>query len=401
MRAETGKMPSRRTVHPFPARMAPEIALDVIKDLRSGSTIVDPMCGSGLVLREAINQGHDAIGFDVDPLAVLMSKVWTRSLDTSKLLKRSEVIVRKAKCNQQSDITLPWIDNDEETAKFIEYWFASGQRQQLRKLSYLVTGRRGPVYHALQLAISRLIVTKKVGASLAWDVSHSRPHRVKLNNDYDVLAGFERAVTWIADALRIPPSKNALVRIGDARRLGRLPDRLADAVITSPPYFTAIDYIRGHRLSLVWLGYRVSNLRHIRSKGLGGKRGLSERQFNNIGLGDALLPDGLDGPTLSHLRRYVYDMVKVMTELHRILKPTGRIVLVVGSSHIRGREFDNPGLIRAIGESLGLRQVKRVERDIPKNRRYLPPPTSKVHEALQKRMRVETVLTLEKVSQTS
>ena len=77
-----------RSVHPFPARMAPEIALEAISALDPRSTVVDPMCGSGLVLREAVEQGHDAIGFDVDPLAVLMSKVWTRSLTTSMLFRR-------------------------------------------------------------------------------------------------------------------------------------------------------------------------------------------------------------------------------------------------------------------------------------------------------------------------
>ena len=85
-----------RSVHPFPARMAPEIALEALSVLEPGSTVVDPMCGSGLVLREAVQQGHKAIGFDVDPLAVLMSKVWTQSLDASELLERSEAIIKEA-----------------------------------------------------------------------------------------------------------------------------------------------------------------------------------------------------------------------------------------------------------------------------------------------------------------
>ena len=151
----------RKPVHPFPARMAPEIAFEAINDLEPGSTVVDPMCGSGLVLREAVLHGHEAIGFDVDPLAILMSKVWTRSLDTSTLFERSEAIIKRAKRIRQSDILLPWIDEDEETRRYIEYWFAIRQREQLRKLAFLVARKRGPVYHALQLAISRTIITKK------------------------------------------------------------------------------------------------------------------------------------------------------------------------------------------------------------------------------------------------
>lgn len=385
-----------RSLHPFPARMAPEIASDVIRNLKPDSTVVDPMCGSGVVLREAVQKGHVAIGLDLDPLAVLMSKVWTQDLDTSELLETCEYVVRQSKEIEQSDIWLPWIDEDEETSKYIDYWFASNQREQLRRLAYFVSKKQGPIYRALQLAISRLIVTKKVGASLAWDVSHSRPHRVKLSNDYDVLTKFRTAVSFIADILRPPPPRNATVSIGDARKLTSISDGCADVVITSPPYFNAIDYIRGHRLALVWLGYRVSNLRRIRSKSVGRERKLSELKFRNSGLNNSLLPEGLDDGTLSHFRQYILDMNKVMSEILRILKPNGQAVLVIGRSRINGREIDNPGLIRSIGEFLGLQQVKCGERAIPDNRRYLPPPNLNVHKALQKRMRVETVLTLEK-----
>ena len=386
-----------RPVHPFPARMAPEIPLAAMDDLGPCSTVIDPMCGSGVVLRQAVQGGHKAVGFDVDPLAVLMSRVWTRSLDRSKLLEKSRSITEEAKRLQPSDISLPWIDEDEETAKFIDFWFAKREKKQLRKLAYLLAGKRGPLNQALQLAISRLIVTKKVGASLAWDVSHSRPHRVKLYNDYDVLAGFQTAVSSIAnETLKVPEDSNAIVKIGNARKLTRIPDGYADIVVTSPPYFNAIDYIRGHRLALVWLGYRVSRLRHIRSSSVGREKGLSERRLKGIGIRDIVLPSNLDDVTQSRLRRYVFDMAEVMSEISRILKPTGRVVLVVANSNIRGNQIDNPGLIRSIGQFLGLSQVDCVERSIPNSRRYLPPPDSTAHASLQKRMRTESILTLER-----
>ena len=386
-----------KPVHPFPARMAPEIVSEAMNGLKPFSTVIDPMCGSGVVLREAVQRGYRAIGYDIDPLAILMSRVWTRSLDVSKLLRRSQSIIEKAACIDESDVYLPWIDDDKETREFIDFWFAGQQKNQLRKLTYLVAGKRSPVYQVLQLAISRLIVTKKVGASLAWDVSHSRPHRVKIDNDYDVLAGFETAVSLIAEEVyKLPAHSNALVRTGNARKLGGVPDQYADVVITSPPYFSAIDYIRGHRLALVWLGYRVSQLRRIRSLGVGSEQGLSERKLNNVGLSNAAIPNDIDLVTQSRLRKYAFDMTKIMREIRRILRPNGRATIVVASSNIRGRRIDNPELIRSIGELLGLHQVKHVEREIPSNRRYLPPPSSTIQESLRKRMRTESVLTFEK-----
>ena len=269
-----------------------------------------------------------------------------------------QIVIGKASTLKSSNILLPWIDNDENTSKYIDFWFAESQREQLRKLAYLLAGKRGPINCVLQLAISRTIITKKIGASLAWDVSHSRPHRVKKSNDYDVFAGFESAVSKIAEEInRIPENSNATVRIGNARRLGRIANGSVDAVITSPPYFNAIDYIRGHRLSLVWLGYQVGKLRQIRSGSVGSERGVSRRRFDHLSknlLDDLDFPSDLDESTGAHLRRYIMDMTKVIGEISRILKPRGVGVLVVANSNIRGQTVDNAGIIRAIARKFGL-----------------------------------------------
>ena len=63
-----------RSIHPFPARMAPDLAMERLKNIRRGALVLDPMAGSGTVLRQATELGHRALGFDTDPLAVLMAK---------------------------------------------------------------------------------------------------------------------------------------------------------------------------------------------------------------------------------------------------------------------------------------------------------------------------------------
>ena len=40
----------RDSVHPFPARMAPGIALEVISEARKSLRVLDPMVGSGTVI---------------------------------------------------------------------------------------------------------------------------------------------------------------------------------------------------------------------------------------------------------------------------------------------------------------------------------------------------------------
>jgi tRNA G10 N-methylase Trm11 len=80
----------RLAVHPFPARMAPAVALKAVSGKRRKLTVLDPMSGSGTVLAAARAKGHYAIGVDLDPLAVLLSKVWCTSVDRAPVQKKRE-----------------------------------------------------------------------------------------------------------------------------------------------------------------------------------------------------------------------------------------------------------------------------------------------------------------------
>ncbi len=90
----------RLTPYPsFPARMAPEIGLDSLSSLPKGAGVLDPMSGSGTVLRASVEAGHDAIGIDSDPLAVLMSRVWTRRLPPGLAAQAESLVARNRRGN--------------------------------------------------------------------------------------------------------------------------------------------------------------------------------------------------------------------------------------------------------------------------------------------------------------
>jgi SAM-dependent methyltransferase len=148
--------PSWPSVHPFPARMAHAIALDALLRLPKGSRILDPMCGSGTVLRAAVETGHSAVGFDVDPLAVLMARVWTTAVDANRLQRAAREIVTEARSMKDDEVHLPWVVTGSETASFMRYWFAVKQRLQVGRLATVLRRRRGATGDALKLALTLL-----------------------------------------------------------------------------------------------------------------------------------------------------------------------------------------------------------------------------------------------------
>jgi DNA modification methylase len=384
-------------IHPFPARMAPEIALAQFTSLAPNSVVLDPMAGSGTVLRMAAEQGHRALGFDLDPLAVLMARVWTTPIDAEELRAAATELVTRAKAMQADKVVLPWIDTDRETRDFVDYWFGQEQQGDLRRLGCALFGIEGLLGDALRIALSRTIITKDRGASLARDVSHSRPHRVWERNNFAVIEGFLRSVRRLARQLEDqPPPGNVRAEVGDARRLTAVAAESIDAVVTSPPYLNAIDYLRGHRLALVWLGHRVGDLRAVRSDSIGAERRPDRKSDAAVARELCAALEPLDGlPDLERLmvERYVLDLDAVMAEVRRVLRCGGKAVLVVGNSCVRGVFVKNAAAVSAVAKRLDLRLEYEVERDLPPNRRYLPPPGVAKPSDLKKRMRTETVLT--------
>src|SRR4029077_11460358 len=68
---------------------------------------------------------------------------------------------------------------DQNTKKFVKYWFDSTNRRQLFCFAKYIRGVRDPnLKNLLWCAFSRLIITKSDGSSLARDLAHSRPHKV-------------------------------------------------------------------------------------------------------------------------------------------------------------------------------------------------------------------------------
>jgi DNA modification methylase len=386
-----------KPIHPFPARMAPEIAFIETASLAPNSLVLDSMAGSGTSVRIASQQGHRAIAHDMDPLAVLMTKVWTTPINTSKLRIKASDIATRARALRSNATDLPWIDADKETGEFIDFWFDTPQRDDLRKISSLLVGDNRPLANAIRIALSRLIITKKRGASLAWDVSHSRPHKKRDTNDFQVIPEFLKSVEYVAKRLEDqPPPGNVRVSIADARELRNIEDGSVDAVLTSPPYLNAIDYMRGHKMALIWFGHKISNLRVTRGANVGSTR--KPDADANAELAEILcevLPafDQLPDKEKGIVKRYALDMHAVISEIHRALRPQGKAVFVIGNSCLKDVFIQNSLLITTAAQRVGLELVRERERDLPPSRRYLPPPAEGGQADLNKRMRTESILT--------
>jgi DNA modification methylase len=385
-----------KSIHPFPARMAPEILDDLLDDCPRGSIVLDPMCGSGTVVRKAVSTGKLAIGLDSDPLAVLMTSVATQSLKSKEVENALKIVLDYALRYGQR---LKSVHDCQETSKFTDFWFAPQQRHQLNALAKgILKAELGGVsnryLNLLRLALSRTIITKDKGASLGADVSHSRPHRVRISNDYDVLKNFEKFVCSIhATVNNSELTSRAKVRLDDVRKLTSIGPSSIDTIITSPPYLNALDYVRGHKLSLIWLGRTIPELRSLRGGNVGSEAALP-RDSKTETSWDTVIKNF---PNLSNLttrqqlmtHRYVEDLCRMCRQFKRVLKKNSKLHVVIGNSTLGNVYVPNSDLFEFCSRKYGFDLKDQKEREIPENRRYLP--ISGAISSLSKRMRKEVI----------
>lgn len=385
---------AKLSIHPFPARMAPELAFETVNLLNKNAVVLDPMSGSGTSLHIAAKHGCKALGRDVEPLALLLSGIWNVKFDFNNFLKRADNFsnrVMECSCRQVS-----WFD--EETKHFADYWFAEKQQNQLSKIASAIAEQRRSKYYPIYLAaLSRCIITKDKGASLARDVSHAKPHRVRNENNYDVCSSFFTNLKLIAQQLSAYDGSGKInVKADDARELKTISDKSIDCIITSPPYLNAVDYFRGHRLSLIWMGYTVDEIRQLRAKSIGLEKhpdDYSDPDFVKVLFKNAGDFKSLPLKKQKYIERYALDMYWVCKQWHRTLRKNRKATVVIADSYSSGVAISSTQLIKNAARLRGLDLINEKKRDIPAGKRYLPPPEFKTGSALDNRMKIESVLT--------
>jgi hypothetical protein len=281
----------------------------------------------------------------------------------------------------------------------------------------------------LELTFSSVIITKSGGVSLALDLAHTRPHRAKRVFDTRGRAVLQESPTNISSSrlriltktlrpalgefrLRLRSNLKGLVGLGrqhtgplvaygDAQRLP-LPDACVDLIVTSPPYASnAIDYMRAHKFSLVWMGHRVDELGRMRGQYIGGEslRGVSFEELP--GSVDEVVAEieAHDGRKGLVLRRYYSEMTGTLREMLRVLKPGRAAIVVVGTSMMGGRDTCAQTCLAEIGRGIGFQVSGIGVRRLDRNRRMLPAGARvDLASQIQQRMHREYVIGFSKPS---
>lgn len=414
-------------LHSFPAKFPPQIPDLFIKGLSEpGDLVLDPMMGSGTTLIEALRLKRKPAGCDIDPLSILMSKVKLTSLPPRETLRIGYEILERAK-KRKTDNKEELVSNfevrfDKSSKKFINYWFA--QDTQLELLALIeeiekIEDKR--LEEFFLVAFSSSIITKNGGVSLALDLAHTRPHRAKKVTDVDGNIIVDKDLSDYSkkrrkylvkklrsafDMFKIKIEENIkslsgveegapILEVADSQKLP-FQENSIDLIVTSPPYAAvAIDYMRAHKFSLVWFGYSIKELTHLRSQYIGGDSitGVEYENMPEVIKEKIDELEGVDEKKSRVLHRYYSEMLRASKEMFRVLKPNSCAILVVGNSIMKGVDTEIEKCFSEIGKLTGFEVPAIGIRNLDRDKRMMPAGKNIDYTStIQKRMHQEYII---------
>ena len=357
-------------LHAFAAKFPAQLPRYFIEGLSEpGEMVLDPMAGSGSTLLEGWLLGRDVVGVDLDPLAGRQCRAKTTWVDPRVIEEMGHRVLTSARRRVEVDHPLETFrrELDDATNAFLDYWFLPEIQAELAALALEILKETDSVLrNLLEVLFSATIVTKSGGVSRARDLAHSRPHRVADKQPRSPFRMFENQVRQAARAFAETPNiggASGSFIAADSRHLP-LADNSVDLIVTSPPYANALDYMRAHKFSLVWLGQRVGELGVLRGKYIGAERQASEEAVplpDDAQLAIASLSE-VDRPKSRVLARYLREMRQSITEMHRVIRPGRAVIIVVGPSTMRGQRIATQDYLAGIAEQVGFGVVGVPER---------------------------------------
>jgi hypothetical protein len=352
--------------------------------------ILEPFAGSGTTVLEALSYGASVLWLDYNPLSRLICQVKTTRVNLPRILESAMSIISHANARDKAPETIRFANKD--------FWFQKPVQEALELLREGIAGVEPDDQPVLWLAFAstvRKASDMNDGMILAAKRSHIQetPARARI----DVYKYFQQYLHKTVDALAEwytivgDRLRNSIeLSSEDARDLAG--NWRCDAVITSPPYINAIDYIWASKFELHWLGVVANDMDRLNlySREIGTERISRDdcRDLGRTGIAvlDSLIEEIYEGRQYqasngqNHLRarvvyKYFMDMKDHFEAAHRHIRPGGLYCFSIGNmSRICGVDIPVAGLLTEIAHNVGFHEqfhfhllLKNRKLNLPRN----------------------------------
>lgn len=366
----------------YPAKFHPPVVTSLVTRFSErGDFVLDPFCGSGTTLVESAVAGRNAVGGDIDPLAVFVAKAKTHVYDIPHLKSTSEVLlsrleqVRRPNAEYE-DLKFKDLCVDEAQAIItqerlwvpaipnLNHWFRSYVLVDLARIWFYIQHMDAPSTHRdfFWLCFAAVIRNSSnadpVPVSGLEVTSHMRRKDAagRLIDPFTLFSKAVRSRLGAVEEFKRAVGRGVVTRVSqlDATNMASRIRRKFDLILTSPPYHNAVDYYRRHTLETYWLGFAETHQERlrIRQQYIGRSQVSSNHSLvrNGTIAGEqaqrwhAIMGESSPQKAAS-FKHYIVAMQDSLGQMARLLNPRGKLVLVVGNSSWQGLPLPTSALL--------------------------------------------------------
>jgi len=387
-------------MHPYKGRFHPKMVRALLNYVnpRDKGLVMDNFAGCGTLLVEATWMDLDSVGIEINPLSALMSNVKCQSLtlDPSTLKEAIQGFLNELRgalrtpqtplngatplfpTRQVADI----LNIEKKKAKIprrvtLSFKRADSMEEILIAYDLVKKIKNKPVREFILLALSGTIsdvVRRRHGEFL-------EVFRDRLHNLYLRIYIFHK----LNQVLKISLG-TSITHAADTKNMNMIGTESVSAIVNSPPYSTALDYIRNDlpQLTILDLG-DISRLEQemIGNPNLKVYSFSLFNEINELNPEYARLPEAAKeiitalrkfDRTKEALRTYKFfkDMYPALEEMYRVMKKGSKCAIIIGNNHYKldsdYKEVRNDDILKKMAESIGFKEDRTITRVLEKSR---------------------------------
>lgn len=352
-------------LHPYPAMMMPLIARTMFNEYGNGDKTIflDPYVGSGTTLVEAQLYGaKQAIGIDLNPLAILISRTKTEKIDL-------EVVLSLIHCFDNYIISVGDVVAPEFSIR--NSWFSDKTIKALAQIrAFVLKIENTNIQDFFKVAFSEVVRSSSETRNGEFKLYRmSKKSLEKFNpNPIQMFKDVIRRNYEILHKIEYKRNTEIILHTENIMNIKGL-NNSVDLIITSPPYgdsHTTVAYGQFSRLSNEWLG--ITDAGTLDRRLLGGAK-KEDRIFEIDELDEAIRKIKNNDANFNRDRAwevvsFYNDYEKSIDVIAKLVKKGGYVVFVVGNRRVRNIELPLDVITYKMFEKQGYEHIITHVRDI-------------------------------------
>jgi 16S rRNA G966 N2-methylase RsmD len=351
-------------LHKYPATMLPQIGIEIFKelDIKSGQ-LLDPYCGSGSSFASGLECGLTEMhGFDINPLAVLISKARFTKVSINKLVETKRALRNDIYEFLKDEKNIETLKRPQIT--HIDFWFSKEVIDNLTVINYFIEQIQDENIHRFFLipfseTVRECSYTRnnefKLFRMKSEDLLHFNPDVIGV-----YLKKLEDTIFLYSNFYF--PKLDEKVNVNVQYSKFQPQDEYFDVVLTSPPYGdsrTTVAYGQFSTLSNEWLG--IDYARKIDGMLMGGVK--PKQNIQNGIIADYISKiNKIDNKRALDVSAFYNDLDFSIKKVAKSVRRGGKSIYVVGNRTVKNIQLPTDQFIAEKFEQNGFRHLVTYER---------------------------------------